>query len=305
MKDCPYVGPRPFTATDQDMFKGRKAEAQELIALIHAHPIVLVYAPSGAGKTSLINAEVVPGLRKAGCRVFACGRVSGKLTPGFPAAPGKSIYEFNLLSTLVDSGDNSAPPPPTSLSEFVARYAQTPDSGLPTPIVLVIDQFEEIFTHYPERWQDRKQFFLDLAEAFASLRRLRVVLSMREEFIARLDPFADELPGRLRTRFRLCPLTPKGALEAIKEPAAARGVSFAEGVADKLVASLRGAPLSEEQQGSSPSEFVEPLHLQVVCRGIWEALADGTKVITESSIKTYGDVDQALARYYDDCVAQT
>ena len=59
--DNPYVGPRPFTQTDP-LF-GRDVEKVELLNLLIAERIVLLYSPSGAGKTSLIQAGLVPELK--------------------------------------------------------------------------------------------------------------------------------------------------------------------------------------------------------------------------------------------------
>ena len=56
----PYVGPRPFEQTDREVFFGRDQEANELVSLITAHPTVLLYAQSGAGKTSLVRAALIP-----------------------------------------------------------------------------------------------------------------------------------------------------------------------------------------------------------------------------------------------------
>jgi putative ribosome biogenesis GTPase RsgA len=61
MKNSPYVGPRPYERGDRHTFYGREREARDLLALILAEPIVLFYAASGAGKTSLLNAKIIPG----------------------------------------------------------------------------------------------------------------------------------------------------------------------------------------------------------------------------------------------------
>src|SRR5689334_20608206 len=68
----PYVGPRPFerTTEDQNRFFGRDEEASELLSRISAHSGVLLYSQSGAGKTSLINAKLIPMLETAGFEVL-------------------------------------------------------------------------------------------------------------------------------------------------------------------------------------------------------------------------------------------
>ena len=67
----PYVGPRSFerNAVDRDRFFGRDRETQEIISLIYSHPLLLIYAQSGAGKTSLFNTKIAPTLEARGFQV--------------------------------------------------------------------------------------------------------------------------------------------------------------------------------------------------------------------------------------------
>ena len=62
----PYVGPRPFTRKEWERFFGREREARELLALVIAERLVLFYAQSGAGKTSLLHTRLIPQLEEAG-----------------------------------------------------------------------------------------------------------------------------------------------------------------------------------------------------------------------------------------------
>ena len=69
----PYVGPNPYTREDVEAgreFHGREWETGELLDLLVAKRIVLLYSPSGAGKTSLIQARLVPALEKEGFEVL-------------------------------------------------------------------------------------------------------------------------------------------------------------------------------------------------------------------------------------------
>ena len=65
-----YVGPRPFERSERNLFFGRDREISELLSLVTSSRIVLCYAPSGAGKTSLINAGLQPRLEKEGFEVL-------------------------------------------------------------------------------------------------------------------------------------------------------------------------------------------------------------------------------------------
>jgi len=60
----PYVGPRSFEEEDRPNFFGRDEEGRQLASLVVSHRVVLLYAPSGAGKTSLLKAGVIPNLKE-------------------------------------------------------------------------------------------------------------------------------------------------------------------------------------------------------------------------------------------------
>src|SRR5687768_17312638 len=98
MVNNPFVGPRPFEREDSDLFFGRSQEANELLSLIVANRAVVLYAPSGAGKTSLLNALVVPLLEKeGGLQVYPFARVRGPALAGVNLANISNIYVFYTL----------------------------------------------------------------------------------------------------------------------------------------------------------------------------------------------------------------
>ena len=76
-KWSPFIGPRPFNQDPQDqkIFFGRNYESERIISLIFSHKLVLVYAQSGAGKTSLFNAKIVHELEEKGLQVLPIARI--------------------------------------------------------------------------------------------------------------------------------------------------------------------------------------------------------------------------------------
>src|SRR5262249_22750179 len=92
----PYIGPRPFecNSADQNRFFGRDDEARELLSRITAHSAVLLYAQSGAGKTSLINARVIPRLKEAGFEVLPPASIRNPATTGDLINQASNIYAF-------------------------------------------------------------------------------------------------------------------------------------------------------------------------------------------------------------------
>ena len=97
----PYVGPRTFTTEQAHLFFGRETEAAQLLAVVISERLTLFYAPSGAGKSSLLHARLIPRLKAAGILTLPVGRVSGQLPPG--VGPVDNIFAFNLMLSL-DNG---------------------------------------------------------------------------------------------------------------------------------------------------------------------------------------------------------
>src|SRR5437867_373908 len=95
----PYVGPVPFGIEHKDFFFGRDTEAKLLFARAVAERVVLFYAESGVGKTSLINTQLVPSLRKK-YQVLPVVRVGRDLPDGFSYAEVYNVYSFNTLLDL-------------------------------------------------------------------------------------------------------------------------------------------------------------------------------------------------------------
>lgn len=303
----PYVGPRPFERDDKDIFCGREREACELLSRIIAHPTVLFYSQSGAGKTSLLNARLVLLLENEGFEILPPARVRGLVPEGITPETIENLYVFNVLMSWTEGRFDPLQLAQMTIADFLkSSQRRTSREGFDAPRVAIFDQFEELFTFYPERWSNRQDFFDQICDALEEDRLMRVVFTMREDYIAELDPYVSMLPGNLRTRFRLERLREENAMQAVTEPLEGTGYSFAEGVAEQLVGNLLKVPVETATGVTNvASEFVEPVQLQVVCRTLWEKLqpSDG-KVITQQHLKAFGDVDQALADFYERIIAK-
>jgi hypothetical protein len=305
--DNPYVGPRTFHEAEKELFFGREREARDLLSLVMSERLVLFYAQSGAGKSSLINTRLRPQLQQEKFQVLPTARVSGNV----PADVGQTanIFALNLVLSLQDR-PNAAEVADITLQAFLqSHFPATDEHGQDRSQILIIDQFEEIFTHHLDRWSDREDFFKQLRQAVNNIPLLWVVLSIREDYIAQLDPYARLLPGRLRTRFYMRRLSQKAALDAIQEPVSQWGRPFEPGVARRLVDDLRQVRSVREAKGQTHlGEFVEPVQLQVVCYRLWENLAHKEQpaaIITRQDVKDLGNVDTALAQFYEQVLAQT
>ncbi|MCB8920137.1 MAG: WD40 repeat domain-containing protein [Ardenticatenaceae bacterium] len=318
----PYVGPRTFTKDDRDRFFGREREARDLVSLVISERMVLFYSQSGAGKSSLINARVLPQLvEDEGFVALPVGRVNGELPPGIDDVD--NIFVFNLILSLEQSGQDMQQFAHMPLTEFLRHLAtndgehyfyqpQLADESEPAaeenvdyvepPHILVIDQFEEIVTTHLARWEDREAFFRQLNRALLDDPLLWVVLTLREDFVAALRPYQRLLFNNMRARYYMQRMEASSAQEAVEQPAALGGRQFAPGVAKILVDNLRQIRIQGE--GTQAGQFVEPVQLQVVCFQLWENLRDSdSTLITQQDLEELGDVDIALSQYYEETIA--
>jgi hypothetical protein len=320
----PYVGPRAFEENESQLFFGRDAEIEILAGLVMARRAALLFAPSGAGKSSLLKAGLIPELtrqetvgRGRRARTYQKMRVLPVLTVGGPIPAGMqhpiaNVYVFRALLSLQRDADPEALASQTLVGALASLFgqpepdAQVPEASMSPPATLLIfDQFEEIFTHDPTRRQDREGFFQQVNQALEVYPTLHVLFSMREDYIAELTPYTGLLPEQLRPRFRLEFLGEAAALLAIQQPASQAGLEFTDAAAAALALDLRRVRVQrldgtmEQQVG----DYVEPVQLQVVCHRLWQKLSPGATQVVEADVEAVGDVDSALAGYYAERVA--
>jgi WD40 repeat protein len=321
----PYTGPRPFERADRRNFFGRSREVEELLDLLMAERVVLLYSPSGAGKSSLLAAGLIPRLEEEHFRVLPVMRVSRRPPPEWgPAVAAANRYVLSLLLCLEDGLPADTPRlGPAQLAGLrLAEYLkQRYDFDDPTEShVLVFDQFEEILTLRPadqlgtpasmspadrERLFDadreaKQDFFVQVGAALRNRHRW-ALFALREDYVAGLDPHLAAVPTRLANTYRLNLLDRVEALDAVRKPAAGEGVEFTAAAAEKLVDDLRlmrvPGPVGLVQV---PGPYVEPVQLQVVCLLLWERLRpEPGGTIHVADLDVLGDVDSALMGYYD------
>ena len=188
----PYVGPSAFAEDEARFFFGRDREARRLLSLVSSKETVLFYAPSGAGKTSLIHARLIPGLEAKGFQI-SLARVGRRLSREVEVP---NIYIFNLLSDLC-SAETMLNLQQQSLTDCLqSPFPMSDDGGQQRGRILILDQFEEILTTYPAHRDDRDDFFIQIREALAARFLFCVVFVMREDHIAGIDRYAPLMPDR-------------------------------------------------------------------------------------------------------------
>jgi WD40 repeat protein len=315
--DVVYVGPRPFE-TGEKLY-GRDREASELLSLLIAERIVLLHSPSGAGKTSVVQALLLPEIRDEGFVVPESAdenrrgkplviRVNNPRPSGAPQ--GCNRYALSAMLSLEEHRAEAQRRSPELLagmdldaylrSEF-AVSAQ--GSAKQPPLLLVFDQFEEVLTLDPTDRPAKEAFFKQLGTALCDRTRW-ALFATRDDFVAALEPYRNQIPTGLSVNYRLDFLSERQARDAIVEPAREAGAEFVDKLVVKLLEELRLVRV-QQPDGTFKEELgpsVEPVQLQVVCRRLWQGRKDPARVTLDDLEAIKGDqgvgIDVVLADYY-------
>ncbi len=301
----PYVGPRAFTSGEK--LYGRDRELRELQDILIAERIVLLYSPSGAGKSSLIQAGLIPALLEEGFHVMPLVRLNYEPPVDLLQKEEFNRYTFSAIQSLEETlPEEQCLPGEIILELTLAEYLtqRTKQEDQPDTEVLIFDQFEEVLTVDVTDQEVKANFFSQLGTALRDRKRW-VIFSIREDYVGALTPYLRPIPTRLSNTFRLELLGKDAARQAIQQPAKNAGVGFQDEAVSKLVDDLRRIRIQrpdgtiEKQLGL----YVEPVQLQVVCFRLWENLPPDAGQITQTHIESVGSVDTALADYYAERVS--
>ena len=298
----PYIGLKPFTEQEKDRFFGRNRETNILLDKIRANRLTLLLAASGVGKSSLLQAGIMPTFR-------ADGHAELIYHNSWAAEPGAALRQSIVNHYAKRPGLSSFGGDFTQLSLKDTLLACTLfGSGQQ---ILLLDQFEEFFNY--QRFQKGFKTFVEELSAAVLDRSLPAcfVFSMREDFALELNAFKPFLPGVFDSYFRLEKLTRDQARLAIEQPLQQIGWSFApkqdskEGLLEQVLDDL--AKREQERQFGVQELLalqelpllVEPPHLQIVCRELWDNHRDeAVKQITHAAYHKAGRAEGILETYF-------
>jgi len=307
----PYKGLVAFRETDCDQFFGREHQIQQLwnrFRSLHEDDegirVLPIYGPSGSGKSSLVRAGLIPEL---GRRPLP-GRNSARAAVLVPDS--SPLQSLALVLAQVATKDTS---PVAKTREFAGELALINQAGnydglqritntlpgiIDSPLIIVVDQFEEIYTYCQEaeqreererREQERDAFIENLFHAAANRnKRVAIILTMRSDFLA-VTQQHPQLNRLFSTQGFLVPSMDESELrQAISEPAKRSEHPLNEAVIDLLIEQARN------REGTLPL-------LQFALTKIWKGIqAEKDPVET---LREIGGVGGALAseaqRVYD------
>lgn len=310
-----YPGLKPFVRAQSAVFHGRSEDTQVLTDLVMRERLVVLFSKSGIGKTSLLQAGVAPKLEKEEyVPIFLrCDNVNAPLV--------QTLSEVLQKDAHVSGRDTTGArlEQPVTLWELLKRL-EFEHRGFPAVPVLVFDQFEEVFTlAHPEaskqdflaqladvannvmpealraelltRFDDKEAgLTMELMNWWEKQPDVRLVLSIRSDFLHMLDQISPMIPGILRNRYQLLPLNHDKAAEAITVPAQAPGqwasepfvyeptalqemIDYLAGYREESRSTSQGV---ESTVGFKKRDEIESFNLQIVCQDIEEKIIDTT-----------------------------
>lgn len=287
----PFPGPQPYVGAQRDVFFGRADAVSTLLSLILSSHIVLLHAPSGAGKSSLLQAGLLPALDDARIPMVATVRFAQEResdlvtgTESKSRGPDEDSFVDRTIGRLV-AGRKLDVAVPHTIAEAV-QTLRIPDGQV---FVMLLDQFEELFAD-PAQWQARKEFLRQLSAAVEAEPRLRVILGMRSDYLAALIPYERDLPSRLVIRMSLPGLSDRAVEQVIRKAFLRSGVAISERALGELVESLFRTG-GKEVPETTRAEFANLIQLQIVCRRAWDRLRD--RRATDGQVMEDVDLDVA------------
>lgn len=303
-----YPGLRPFERSQSAVFHGRGEDITRLSNLVLRERLVVLFAKSGMGKTSLLQAGCAPELeRQDFVPVFLRTERSDRpLLAGIGEMLDKNAHVGGTDLTGLRPGASQ------TLWEKMKRL-EFDLNGLPATPVLVFDQFEEAFT-LSHSEESRAQFFSELADLanetmpeglratlleqfeyghidvetmqwWEKQPNVRLVLSIRSDFLHMIDRVSKSIPGILRNRYELLPLDRDKARTAIVKPAsqtgdyASQSFSYAPLALEEMLDFLSGrdSASAHETRSQLKADEIEAVNLQIICQDVEERMIDFQK----------------------------
>ncbi|MCI0692911.1 winged helix-turn-helix domain-containing protein [candidate division KSB1 bacterium] len=265
----PYKFLDYYTERDAPLFFGRGPEVEAICSQILAHRSFILHGRSGAGKSSIVRAGLMPRLKSQGHSAFVVRSFVDPL-PQMAAA---------LLPILKRDNSSSQTPP---LDEMIAPLVE---SSPHQSVVFFFDQFEEFFLLLTEA--SRRHFFDAVGKLFTNeALPLRLVFALREDLLAEMSQLKPAIPEIFHHEFRLKRLSREQAATAITEPVKAVGCQYEAELVTRILDDL-GEP-----------DGVDPPQLQIVCDQLYDA-RDSSGKLTVAAYERLGTALQMLAGYLE------
>ncbi len=306
----PYKGLGSYTEADKEYFFARDSFRDLLAANLMASRLTVLYGPSGVGKSSLLQAGLIPLLRKTAEGEFSYLAVQDAIVVYSDSWRNDPLAE--LGSALLQAVSE-----PAKVSDLMARapalsveLVQDLAARFDANIYLLLDQFEELaLSHTGATAQD---LYSELGRIMkASGVPVSILLGVRDDALAELDQLEPYVPDILDNRLRLEHLTPDEAQEAIEQPLVrynalvpdAQRIDIESELESELLAQLVSGSVSVGEKGEGvvvASQSVEAPYLQLVMTRLWDAeIAQGSHWLRVKTLRQLGGAEQIVSTHLD------
>ncbi|MDX2228423.1 MAG: hypothetical protein NW220_02205 [Leptolyngbyaceae cyanobacterium bins.349] len=235
---CPYLGLEAFRERNQHLFFGRQRLVDRLLKHLEANPLLIVVGASGSGKSSIVLGGLLPRLIAGALPDSQHWVYPAPLVPG--SEPLAALAR--RLKPATAAATDWIPQQVTAFKQNPNHLLQLTEQPEQSPVVLVIDQFEEVFTLC--RDQDTRHALIQNLIQFiqASPCQNRLILTMRTDFESQFVRTPELLALFEKSYFRVTALDANELRDAIEKPAALIGLKFEEGLVDALLGDVLGEP---------------------------------------------------------------
>lgn len=266
-----------YDKQDKDIFFGRSQETDELYDRIFETNLVLLYGASGTGKTSLINCGLGNKIESTDWHPIFIRRKDGIMEAFQEAIKQNCIKPLKAGMSIVQQ-----------VQSLYMDYFK--------PIYLIFDQFEEIFILGTK--EEQQEFFEAIYQLLESGIQCKVLISMREEYIAYLSEFEDTLPYLFDNRLRVEKMNSKNLKDVIEKTTEKIGIQL-RNIPNKAIADLIIEKLRDK------NHEIDLANLQVYLDRLYREDADRRKadapaVFDEALIKKTGDLEDVMSSFLDE-----
>lgn len=299
LPDSPYPGIEPFSYMDRSVFFARAAEIRSLLRLIVLYRGVLLYSDSGTGKSSLVNAGVLPRAFEEGFQAERI-RVQPRRAEEIVVQLSEKVGNQRISYTSIFTSDRDLERVVLSVEDFEGRLRRYASDARP---LLVFDQFEEWVTLFEEATageaaEQAKESQEKIQNAICSVINdtklpVKVLISLREDYLAKLTPFFRQAPNLPDQYLRLLPLKGEQIFEAIRGPFEKHPGRFRPELSESLAKDIQ-AQFAARSAGTD----VRLTEVQILCRSLFEAGNDNPSEVFVRD----GGVQGILERYLEDAV---
>ncbi|WP_160159190.1 eIF2A-related protein [Streptomyces sp. SLBN-118] len=287
----PYPGLEPFDERYTSVFFGRD---QEIVALsrrinppsrTQSSQTLVVTGPSGAGKSSVIRAGLLPQLALR-AQWITVGPFTPDTNPfaGLAQALSTALQLTTSASLESELRHTGAPALCRHLDALRSRHR-----GGPRPVLIAIDQAEELLTLVSDEERDALLGLLDAA--LAADPRLKVLFTFRSEFLTRLGTLSHA--HLFRDTFILGPVPRRSLFKVVAEPAARSGISFEPGLVDLIVSEASGGDALPLMAYTLHALVPEPGRRQQISLQEYEAIGGVAGALTERADLILSDLTEA------------